>query len=62
MTREEYEQCKVDQHSDDPYKAIQAKFILSMYPTFETKHKFNADSMDNFEGTLRGILKELERH
>jgi hypothetical protein len=37
MNQEEYEQCKIDQYSDDPLKALQARFILTMFPTEGTK-------------------------
>lgn len=65
MTKEEYEQCKVDQHSDDIAKAIQARFILSMFPTEETKYAVNSrEEMDNFisknEKTLSSILGEYK--
>ena len=65
MTKEEYEQCKIDQHSDDPYKAIQAKFVLSMFPTEGTKYAVNSKEemeafMNKHEQSLRDILGEVK--
>jgi hypothetical protein len=63
MTKEEYDQCKIDQYSDDPLKALQARFILTMFPTEGVKFvaKTNADMsafMDKSENVLRGLLGE----
>ena len=65
MTKEEYEQCKVDQHSEDIGKAIQARFILSMFPTEGTKYAVNSkEDMEAFmnkqEQSLRDILGEIK--
>ena len=61
MTKEEYEQCKIDQYSDDPLKALQARFILTMFPTegakFVAKTKEDMSAfMDKSENVLRGLL------
>ena len=65
MTKEEYEQCKIDQYSDDPHKAIQARFILAMFPTEDTKYPIGSaedvnDFMNKSEGILRNILENQE--
>lgn len=58
MTKEEYEQCKVDQYSDDPYKALQARFILSMFPTHDTKYKANTkEDINAFVDLSEKLLK-----
>ena len=64
MTKEEYEQCKIDQHSDDPHKAIQAQFILAMFPTEDTNYPIGSaegvkDFMNKSDGILRNILENL---
>ena len=63
MTKEEYEQCKIDQYSDNPLKALQARFILTMFPTEDAKFVANTKEemsafMDKSESVLRGLLGE----
>lgn len=64
MTKEEYEQCKIDQHSDDPLKAIQAQFILAMFPTEDTKYSIgSAEGVNDFLNKSADILRNtLEKH
>lgn len=60
MTKEEYEQCKVDQYSDDPYKALQAKLILNMFPTEDTQYKITTkDELELFLSKSKNAIKRV---
>ena len=57
------ELLKLDQYSDDPLKALQSRFILTMFPTegakFVAKTKEDMSAFrDKSENVLRGLLGE----
>lgn len=62
MTKEEWEQYKADQHSDDPLVRMQAQIVMQMFPDWDNpkKVKFDEEGVGGIEAIIRSVLNDYE--